>query len=197
MTVQWFENIEDYILKNKLERQKHLDLKIECIEIGGADSRHYRGLLAHYLNTTIPSGHKINLCHACNNHKCSNVKHLYWGTGLENSSDAIACGAINGEKIKQSLIKKYGSEEAWKKQLSKNGKKGGLKSIALGYGFENTKQLTEKEIQRRLDLIKTIDLTKFGWVQKVSNVLNISHTQVRKFVQKHYKGKYFKRKNGN
>jgi hypothetical protein len=88
-----FESIDTHILKSKTERQSHLNLLEDCIEIGGRESREFRGLLAHYLKTTIPTGMKIYCCHACNNDKCSNPKHLYWGTAGENNQDAYDCGA--------------------------------------------------------------------------------------------------------
>lgn len=75
--------IEEYIIQSKVERQKHINLIEPCIERGGPQkgglSSYCKGLVAHLLDTTIPSGHKIHVCHACNNEKCSNPKHLYWG----------------------------------------------------------------------------------------------------------------------
>jgi hypothetical protein len=82
-----YKDIFNYISLLKEERQQHLDLSESCIEIGG-NSRECRGVLAHFLKTTIPSGMKILLCHACNNGKCSNPKHLYWGTPKENMDDS-------------------------------------------------------------------------------------------------------------
>ena len=37
------------------------------------------------------------------------------------------------------------------------------------------------------------NMSKFGWVSKASNKLNISHTQVKRFIDKYYKGEYFRR----
>ena len=85
-----FEPIEEYILRTRDERSSHLNLGSSCIEIGGAGSKEYRGLLAHFLKTTIPSGKMIHLCHACHNAKCSNVEHLYWGTAKENYADQMS-----------------------------------------------------------------------------------------------------------
>ena len=65
--------------------------------------------MAHLLDTTIPSGHMIHVCHACNNEKCSNPKHLYWGTAKENRQDLIENG---GKTIWNLMIEKYGLEEA-------------------------------------------------------------------------------------
>lgn len=84
-----FELITDYIKKPQAERQAHLKLDEECIKIGGYDSREFRGLLAHHLHTTIPTKVKVVLAHACHNGKCSNPRHLYWGTYKENSQDAL------------------------------------------------------------------------------------------------------------
>lgn len=76
--------------KTKLERQYHVNLSEPCLERGGCSTNH-KGVLAQYLNTNIP--HKIVfLCHACHNGKCSNPKHLYWGTPKENFEDAIQNG---------------------------------------------------------------------------------------------------------
>lgn len=84
--------IEDYIQKPQADRQAHLRLDEACVERGGM-STYCKGLLAHIHNTTIPSGKKIHVCHACHNARCSNPNHLYWGTVSENRLDAIANGA--------------------------------------------------------------------------------------------------------
>jgi hypothetical protein len=105
--------IEEYIKLPKDERQKHLRLSDLCIERGGPSkgglSSYCKGLMAHLLDTTIPVGHKIHICHACNNEKCSNPNHLYWGTARENRLDEIANG---GKTIFQRSVEKYGLEEA-------------------------------------------------------------------------------------
>ena len=102
--------VEDWIKNSdRDERTKHLDLTQPCVERGGNSTVH-RGVLAQYLNTTIPSG-RILLCHACNNGKCSNPNHLYWGTDYENT-------VIDGREFGthadpwQRMVEKYGYEEA-------------------------------------------------------------------------------------
>ena len=106
--------IEDYLLLSKDERQKHLRLDDPCIERGGPSkgglSSYCKGLMAHQLDTTIPVGHKIHVCHACNNEKCSNPNHLYWGTAKENRLDQIANGT--DKSIWQRTVDKYGLETA-------------------------------------------------------------------------------------
>lgn len=64
----------------------------------------------------------------------------------------------------------------------------------MGKNFGGSNKLTEVEINQRLELIEDIDLTKFGWVKKVSERLGLSHTQVRRFIEKHYTGRYYRRK---
>jgi hypothetical protein len=103
-------HIEEYILLSKEDRQKHLRLDEPCIERGG-QSMYLKGLLAHLHETTIPSGKKIHVCHACHNGKCSNPNHVYWGTASENKLDANANGATS---IWERMIVKYGIEEATK-----------------------------------------------------------------------------------
>jgi len=82
------ENIYEYIKRSKEERQVHLDLDDYCIERGG-NSTYSKALLAEQVGTTIPNGHNILVCHACNNGKCSNPRHLYWGTARENRMDRV------------------------------------------------------------------------------------------------------------
>jgi hypothetical protein len=64
----------------------------------------------------------------------------------------------------------------------------------MGKNFGGSNKLNKEEINKRFELIKHIDLTKFGWVKKVSDILNLSHTQVRRFIEKHYTGNYYRRK---
>jgi len=105
--------IEEYIKQSKEARQQHLVLTESCIERGGPQkgglSSYCKGLMAHVLDTSIPSGHKIHICHACNNEKCSNPKHLYWGTAQENRIDQ---GKDNSPWDR--MVAKYGYEEACK-----------------------------------------------------------------------------------
>ena len=82
-----FKQFEEYMALLKEERQSHLILDEPCVEIG-TNSQQCRALLAHRLRTTVPKGMKVHLCHACNNGKCSNPNHLYWGTAKENQLDS-------------------------------------------------------------------------------------------------------------
>ena len=166
------------MLESLDERQKHLDLNSPCIKIGGVNSTEYRGLLAHFLETTIPTRvYGINLCHKCGNHGCSNVKHLYWGTLKENLQDSKDHGTY--KSMYESTIKKYGEKEAkkmFKTAASKGGKKGG----------GNNKLSKEK-----IDLYKSKILESkpetYGWIARAGRSIGISHTQVRRFYNKHIK----------
>jgi len=110
--------IETYITQEKEIRQAHLILTEPCIERGG-NSENYRGLLAHLLNTSIPSGQRVHLCHACHNSRCGNPNHLYWGTPKENTQDRMANGDLTAW---QKTVLKYGEAEA--KRLASDRKKG-------------------------------------------------------------------------
>ena len=63
----------------------------------------------------------------------------------------------------------------------------------MGTNFGGSNKLTNEEIKERLELIKDIDLTKFGWVKKVSNKLGVSHSQVKRFIDKYYDGDFYRR----
>jgi len=103
--------VEEWILQDKQRRTSHLDLSEPCLERGGNSTVH-KGVLAQYLNTNIPFKPKpwVDLCHACHNDKCSNPKHLYWGTRSENIQDAKE----NGTWVSfwDRTVEKYGYEEA-------------------------------------------------------------------------------------
>lgn len=106
-------DIEQYISLPLNERQAHLKLEEKCIVRGGPKdgglSSYCKGLMAHILDTTIPSGMKIHICHACHNKHCSNPNHLYWGTAKENAIDNYNNGA---KTARERTIEKYGIEKA-------------------------------------------------------------------------------------
>lgn len=67
-----------------------------------------------------------------------------------------------------------------------NGRKMGSK-----YGGWN--KLSDSEINRRLSLLKDVDFSKYGWVSKVSNILNVTHTQSKRFINRNYVGDVYTR----
>lgn len=131
----------EYIKLPKSERQKHLDLESPCVERGGNSTNH-KGVLAQYLNTTIPKG-RILLCHACGNGLCSNPKHLYWGTDRENIvEDGTKFGTF--KTAWEYSVEKYGLEEA----IARNAKgKVGNKFGAGNKGKPKTKEHKDKIAQ--------------------------------------------------
>ena len=99
--------VEEWINETREVRTEHLDLNESCVERGGNSTVH-RGVLAQYLDTNLPS--KVDLCHACHNDKCSNPKHLYWGTRKENIQDAKDNGTWKSPW--EGMVAKYGYDEA-------------------------------------------------------------------------------------
>ncbi len=111
-------NAKKLLLQSKEYRQKHMNLNQSCIERGGNSTNH-RGVLAQYLNTTIPTG-RVILAHACGNKKCSNPKHLYWATDYENIiEDGKKLGTYTNPW--QRSVAKYGLEKA--RELNARGDK--------------------------------------------------------------------------
>lgn len=131
-------DIIEYIKLPKKHRQNHLQLAQPCIERGG-QSTYLKGLLAHLMDTTIPSGKKIHVCHACHNSKCSNPHHLYWGTASENKIDSDN----NGRKsIWEAMVVKYGLEEASRIQ-SRRGNKNGSGNKGKPKSDEHKRKIAE------------------------------------------------------
>lgn len=163
-----FEDINEYILKPLEVRQKHIALDTECVELNIRESRECRALLAWQLKTTIPSGLKIVLCHACHNGKCCNPKHLYWGTSSENLADSFN----NGRKtIWQYTVEKYGEDKA-RKIAVKNG----------GSGKSPTPRYLPKEvISERMQDLESIERSR-GYISKLAKKWQISHSSVRRFI---------------
>lgn len=112
-------DVSAWIFCTREERSAHLRLDEPCCERGGNSTNH-KGVLAQFLDSTIPattSSGRILLCHACNNAKCSNPKYLYWGTDSENCSDAKSNGSWKSGWEK--MIDKHGLEEARRIQSRK------------------------------------------------------------------------------
>lgn len=176
-----FIDVIEYMKKSKQERQDHIDLEQNCIEIGGSDSTNYKGLLAHFLKTTIPNNttlkgnEKIMLCHACNNHGCSNPKHLYWGSPRENYDDLIATGKWRPFDT----VKKYGEEKA-KEMRRRAGSLGGLS------GGGHNKGKTCIDLKMWKDALDAVDMTKHGWQSKVARHLGTTHTTVKRIVKNYF-----------
>jgi hypothetical protein len=103
-------DITEFIDRSREERRGHLQLDEACCERGGNSTNH-KGVLAQYLNTTIPRG-RILLCHACHNAKCSNPRHLYWGTDKDNLTIDRAEQPGGWKTPWERRVEKYGYKEA-------------------------------------------------------------------------------------
>lgn len=165
--------IEEYMLRSREQRRSHLKLDVPCIERGG-DSRQFRGLLAHIHDTTIPSGLKILLCHACHNGRCSNPLHMYWGSAKDNVLDQVENGTW--KPLNERMEQKYGAEE-WKKKSAENMRDGQKKSASL-------RAYTTEQVEKNRKLILDSTPSKRGWVKRASILMGVSHTQVRRFSQR-------------
>lgn len=111
--------VSEYLLLSREERRAHIALDEPCSEIGG-NSQEFRGLLSYYVGVKIPQKREFYLCHACNNHRCSNVRHLYWGTPKDNVQDMKDAGTY--KSITESTKVKYG--DAYKDVVRRAAKAG-------------------------------------------------------------------------
>lgn len=132
--------IEDYMKKDLSLRTQHLDLSEPCLEIGG-NSTMFRGLLSYYLKTTIPSGFQINLCHKCNNDKCANPKHLYYGTSKENFKDYMESDRY--KTLWEKRIEKHGIKKARELQGKGNKSAGGKGNLNKPKSEEHRRKISE------------------------------------------------------
>jgi hypothetical protein len=130
-------DVKEFIKESREVRRSHLRLEELCTERGGNSTNH-KGVLAQYLDTTIPSG-RILLCHACNNSECSNPKHLYWGTDYDN---IIIDGKEFGTHTSpwERRVEKYGLEKA----RAMNGRVGNT------YGSGNKGKPKSEEHKRKI-----------------------------------------------
>lgn len=164
------QDIYRYIIDNSRDtRRSHLKLDTPCIEIGGG-SLEFRGLLAHFVKTTIPRGKKIILCHACNNGKCSNVEHLYWGTPQDNAYDYLEANPDDTRLDR--MRRKYG--EDFTEMRRKIAQSAGIASSQS----EKAKKKRIDNFKRYIDYFETVDTNDWGWKQKAAADLNVSHTQI-------------------
>lgn len=160
-------NISVYMEKSRQERRQHLRLDEACFEIGG-NSTNFRGILAFFLKTTIPSGTKTYLCHGCNNGGCSNPRHLYWGTPLDNSIDRQEAGTqIDFSKV------------ITPEQRRERGK-------ILGTLHGGSNKLTADQLTRYKKVFDTFE-NKHSWVTKASKELNVSRTTIRRIYIKYFR----------
>ena len=134
----FMKDITEYIKKSYTERTTHLDLESECIEIGG-NSTSFKGLLSYVLGVTIPNSSKILLCHKCHNGKCSNPKHLYYGTPKENLEDQKENGTWM--PVWERMVQKYGYDEACKLNSKGNKSAGGLANKGKPKSEEHKKKI--------------------------------------------------------
>lgn len=103
------------------------------------------------------------------------------------SPENVYC-ATNRQNIKDMYSNgKWKGFTATPEQRRLAGIKGGLigGAIAKKRGIELSKEY--------LDLIKDIDMTKYGWVSKASRILGLSHTQVKRLIDKYYTGEIYRR----
>jgi hypothetical protein len=147
-----FVDIKEYMKLSREERMRHIDLEEDCIKIGGR-SDYFRGLLCHFLGTTMPIGMGVHLCHACNQGDCSNPKHLYWGTAFDNSvTDQKAAG--RHRSLWELTVIKHGearAREILRANASKGGKAARNQSEAAKRRHEIARQ--KKELANRVKLV--------------------------------------------
>ena len=133
-------SIVEYMKLTKDKRQEHVNLTESCLERGGNSTNH-RGVLAQYLGTEIPKGRTI-LAHACNNKDCSNPLHLYWATDKENIvEDGKKFGTW--ESPWDRSVKKYGLEEARRRNARGNKAAGGKGNKGKAKSTEHKRKISE------------------------------------------------------
>lgn len=134
-------DIREFINEPREVRRAHLQLSEPCCERGGNSTNH-KGVLAQYLDTTIPSG-RILLCHACHNGKCSNPRHLYWGTDIDNLAIDRAEQPGGYKNLWERKVEKYGLEEACRMNSRGNKAAGGAANKGKPKSEEHKKKISD------------------------------------------------------
>lgn len=100
-----------------------------------------------------------------------------------------------GEKCISPAMRRASSENLT--EFNKNRTKEEQTRISMLGGLKGGghNKLPEDEINRRVNLIEesNINLNRCGWVTKVGELLGISHAHVKRFMDKHYEGKFYRR----
>jgi hypothetical protein len=165
-------DIVEYMSQSRDERRTHLDLSSVCSEIGGNSSIEFKGLLAYSLGTTIPTkqGHSIMLCHACGNSKCSNTRHLYWGTSKDNHLDSVGHGTY--ANIVARTAQKHGE-----KFVVANAKRAAKISADVRRGQVD-------DFERHRSRFESYAPYDYGWITSISKELRISHTHAGRIAKR-------------
>ena len=158
------------------ERKKHINLHEKCEFRNVKHRQECRGILAYYLDTTLPNKNVGRICHACGNGDCCNPKHMYWGTASENMHDRYL---HDPESFKKGG--KTNKENGHYEKLIKLRKEKGSYEKLKG-----NNRLSKEQKEQRLKDIETYVKNKqivHGGIMRLSEKWNISHTNVRKFLK--------------
>lgn len=93
-------------------------------------------------------------------------------------------------KLKQKWHNKRGN--AAKERIARIG---GLSCKQSTLSILGKNKLSDAEIKLRLKRIKdsNIDLTRYGWVTKIAKLLVVTHTHVKRFINKYYDSPIYRR----
>lgn len=141
--------IIEYMNQTREERRSRLKLDEPCDERGLVYSYHLTGLLAYLTNTSIPKkGDNAIVCHGCNNAKCSNPNHLYWGSYKDNHTDQVENGTWDSPYARAK--KKYSTVEM--NEIYSNNAKGN-KGNKQPRSEEHKRKISEsmKKVQQELN----------------------------------------------
>lgn len=163
--------LHEYILKTQEERQAHIDLSDPCLELG-ADSQESRALMALHLRVFLTKQVKVHLCHACGNAKCSNPKHLYWGTPRENTLDAYMHDPDISKRSRDTRLKRnpncYREMALKRRELNRDGAK-----------------MDPEKVQERFESIKHLNPNEWGFYKKVGEVWGVTPQTAGRFYRKY------------
>ena len=127
----------------------------------GGRSAHKRSYIEHV--GPVPTGLVVR--HLCANKRCCNPAHLAVGTQSQNRLDI--------PKSQRSASAKS-AKRSNPNHFSDMGKKGG------GHNEHSA-----DFVQERLDQISHLNPNEWGYINKVAEVWRVSHTTVRRFLNKH------------
>jgi hypothetical protein len=137
-------------------------------------------------------GYHLSRYNDCGPYEIGNCRFIYYIYNLREKKISDKSRKSSSNNIIKYMSNRSESEKIIVQNMAANAIRNKIKN---GINIKPSCSLSEQEIKRRIDIINNsgVDMNKYGWVTKISNILECSHTAVKRFVNKYYRGKFYRR----